>query len=431
MDDELESPRSSSPLEGYDTAGEEAHASSGGDTTIPSPSRRKKTPKRPLKRPQRLPVVRHAQRDSKGRFIKVLACCSKPRRETVTGSENGGNGDDESVDSLQWDAHTEELDTTQVERQWTAETHHGDLSDESDESGPSTEEQDDGGRVSVLGQQYRMTEVDRTRDMVERTLLEIEDDILPFQGKNLTNGRLNALAAKAATLKRALQDGHLYLTANDADEYQANLAAKVTANRRSLSAFIVELEEVMALREVAATQAANVAAHTDEARLNARQVVVRTRVAVLQNQVKSLLQDGRVFCTTKASTDEELYERAEKHKLLGGRLLTALEECKLLANQALEHDLIEESTNLDGATSSLRALQSESEDSMLNSRKVAGVWSEKGRRSAARGDMKMPVFSGATGEKLTIYEFEKDWAAYRAAVNYSVEEALKELKMAV
>ena len=431
MDDELESPRSSSPLEGYDTAGEEVHASSGGDTTIPSPSRRKKTPKRPLKRPQRLPVVRHAQRDSKGRFIKVLACCSKPRRETVTGSENGGNSDDESVDSLQWDAHTEELDTTQVERQWTAETHHGDLSDESDESGPSTEEQDDGGRVSVLGQQYRMTEVDRTRDMVERTLLEIEDDILPFQGKNLTNGRLNALAAKAATLKRALQDGHLYLTANDADEYQANLAAKVTANRRSLSAFIVELEEVMALREVAATQAANVAAHTDEARLNARQVVVRTRVAVLQNQVKSLLQDGRVFCTTKASTDEELYERAEKHKLLGGRLLTALEECKLLANQALEHDLIEESTNLDGATSSLRALQSESEDSMLNSRKVAGVWSEKGRRSAARGDMKMPVFSGATGEKLTIYEFEKDWAAYRAAVNYSVEEALKELKMAV
>ena len=102
-----------------------------------------------------------------------------------------------------------------------------------------------------------------------------------------------------------------------------------------------------------------------------------------------------------------------------------------MANQALEHDLIEESTNLDGATSSLRALQLESEDSMLNSHKVANVWSEKGWRSAARGDMKMPVFSRATGEKLTVHEFEKDWSAYRAAVNYSVEEALKELKMAV
>ena len=68
---------------------------------------------------------------------------------------------------------------------------------------------------------------------------------------------------------------------------------------------------------------------------------------------------------------------------------------------------------------------------MLNSHKVANVWSEKGWRSAARGDMKMPVFSRATGEKLTVHEFEKDWSAYRAAVNYSVEEALKELKMAV
>ena len=90
------------------------------------------------------------------------------------------------------------------------------------------------------------------------------------------------------------------------------------------------------------------------------------------------------------------------HKLLGSRLLTALEECKLLANQALEHDLIEESTNLDGAVTMLRALQMESEDSMISSRKVAGVWSEKGRRSAARGDMKMPVFSGAVGEKITV-----------------------------
>ena len=43
----------------------------------------------------------------------------------------------------------------------------------------------------------------------------------------------------------------------------------------------------------------------------------------------------------------------------------------------------------------------------------------------------MPTFSGAMSDKLTVYEFEKEWVAYRAAVNYSVEEALKELKLAV
>ena len=113
-------------------------------------------------------------------------------------------------------------------------------------------------------------------------------------------------------------------------------------------------------------------ADAETARLAARQVVVRTRVAALQNQINTLLVNGQRFCAAKAATDEELYERAEMHKLLGSRLLTALEECKLLANQALEHDLIEESTNLDGAVTMLRALQMESEDSMISSRKVAG-----------------------------------------------------------
>ena len=66
-----------------------------------------------------------------------------------------------------------------------------------------------------------------------------------------------------------------------------------------------------------------------------------------------------------------------------------LEECKLLANQALENDLMEESTNLDGAVSSLRALQLEAENAMLSSRKVAGVWSEKGRRTADSGQRRL------------------------------------------
>ena len=93
-----------------------------------------------------------------------------------------------------------------------------------------------------------MAEVNRTRDIVERTLMEIEDDVLPFRGKNLTNERLEQLEAKATTLKRSLQSGHQYLAANDAEEYEANLKAQVTENRRTLSVFIVELEEIRAAR---------------------------------------------------------------------------------------------------------------------------------------------------------------------------------------
>ena len=39
----------------------------------------------------------------------------------------------------------------------------------------------------------------------------------------------------------------------------------------------------------------------------------------------------------------------------------------------------------------------------------------------------MPVFAGTTSDKLTVYEFEKEWMAYTAVANYSVEEALKEI----
>ena len=42
-----------------------------------------------------------------------------------------------------------------------------------------------------------MAELDRVRDSVERALLEAEDDILPFRGKNLTTERLDDLVAKA------------------------------------------------------------------------------------------------------------------------------------------------------------------------------------------------------------------------------------------
>ena len=91
-------------------------------------------------------------------------------------------------------------------------------------------------------------------------------------------------------------------------------------------------------------------------------------MAALQEEVKTLLAAGQGFCLATTATDEELYERAEKHKVLCGHLIMALEECKLLANQVLEHDLIEQSTNLDGAVTALRGLKLKADEAMLSSR---------------------------------------------------------------
>ena len=110
---------------------------------------------------------------------------------------------------------------------------------------------------------------------------------------------------------------------------------------------------------------------------------------------------------------------------------TVIDEFKVMAVQALDYDLIKAGEAMDEAVTGLRGLKQMADQSMLDRRKAAGVWTEKGRRSAGRGDLKMPTFSGSSSDRITVYEFEKEWTSYKSAVNFTVEEALKELKVAV
>ena len=63
-----------------------------------------------------------------------------------------------------------------------------------------------------------MADVNDRQDEPEAALLEIEDNLLPFRGKNITAVRLDELMAKAGHLTRTvtvtvtmtLQTGHLF-----------------------------------------------------------------------------------------------------------------------------------------------------------------------------------------------------------------------------
>ena len=286
-----------------------------------------------------------------------------------------------------------------------------------------------------------MDNIESARDRVERALLEIEDDILPFQGRQLSNETLGVLAAKAANLKKILQNGHLYLAPHDGEEYDANLRVAVTEGRRSLATFVVEVEEQRAQREreiaadekakAAALSAQQATALAQNERLTARKQLIGGRVARALMEAESLKEECVAFCGASTVSDEQLYERAEQHRVLCARLDTALDEGKLMATQAMDNDLIKESEDVDSVICRLRKLKLDVDKFMLSSRRQAGVWTEKGRRAAVRGDLKMPAFSGSSSDKLTVYEFEKEWLSYKSAVNYSVEEALKELKLAL
>ena len=62
----------------------------------------------------------------------------------------------------------------------------------------------------MLGQHCTMADVNDRQDEPEAAFLEIEDNLLPFRGKNITAVRLDELMAKAGHLKRTLQTGHLF-----------------------------------------------------------------------------------------------------------------------------------------------------------------------------------------------------------------------------
>ena len=446
-----EESRSPTPFNGYVTAESESGSGGSNKTVVEPPSDGRKRKKR------RFRAVSLPQRDARGRFLPR----SGSRR--VGGSENGGGsvgggesgggsvGGDESgstdlddevlsqADSLAWDGL---LNDTAVRRRWSQDTQRNvltpdhDLIDEERLLPPHRE-----GSVSAASahtnELNEMADVNTIRSRVERALLEVEDDVLPFRGKLVSTARLTSLIVKATELKKVLQDSHLYLAAHDGAHYDANLRQQVTDGRRALSAIIVELEEMYAKQAaeentaaVAVAVAAAQAGPSTE-RLAAKQEFIRVRTHKLIKDTTTLAEDCRRFCAAKATSDDQLYERAENHKVLSTRVETALEECKLMLNQALEHDLLTESGVIDDAVSGLRELKQEVDKQMLSSRRVAGVWTEKGRRAVARSDLKAPSFSGAASDKLTIYEFEREWAAYKSAVNFSVEEALKELKMAI
>lgn len=437
------SSRSSTPaFHGFSTLGIPLSVSDSDSDTEPTYHTPAAAARKPVQ--QRVDGRRRAvslqQRDARGRFVAT-------RRATNPEADNSDTGSDQSSSSsLAW----EDLDQT-VARRWSVDTQHsvpapdGDLAvdlrdlqvDQDGRISAASGELLDDSTGSDLDDTLTMADVNRHRDAVERALIQVEDDILPFKGRKLPADRLVLLATQAVEIKKILQESHLYLSAHDEAEYEANLRADVINSRRELSAFIVDIEEQRANCEQAAHDAEreraarDAGARADAERLAARRQLTKTRIDRFLDDVKLLQDEVKSFCSSGPANDEQLYERVEQHKVVSVRISTAIEHVDKLASQALDYDLIEESASLDSAVTSLRKMAADIDKFMLDTRKKTGVWAEKGRRAAARGDVKMPAFTGSTTDNLTVYEFEREWNIYKSALNYSVEEALKELKVAV
>jgi hypothetical protein len=268
---------------------------------------------------------------------------------------------------------------------------------------------------------------------VRRALMEAEEDVLPFAGKRLTLNCITRLCTLASSLKKDLQVTHLELDGDE--EYQQQLSEQATACRKKLTAFLVDAEESREkleaeerLRFDQAGGAAGVAAAAAKA---VQQPLVARKVTATIEEMIAVRNRYREVMASDPCNDAELYEKMEKLRILDEQAAVVNHDSNELGKLVLEVNLPDEGAKLDDVAAATRKVKAAAADKMLQWRRDAGIWSEKKKRGSMRTDLKMPTFSAGLHMKLTIYDFEKEWKEYCDAMEYSKEEAVKMLKVAV
>lgn len=270
------------------------------------------------------------------------------------------------------------------------------------------------------------------RRKAQRSILEANEDVLPFAGRKLTPDCLQKLCVLASSLKKDLQNAHIELS--DDAVYNDSISALSTTARTALTAFLIEAEVIkLAQDEEARTRRADAtldAAAAATAAEAAKRPLILKKVHTVSNELDDVRAAFQTLMITGPKTDQELYEKAEKVKANEERYAAATADSRELAKLALDCNLIVESGDLEDKMAACRRAKMASTDQMLEWRTTAGVWTEKKRRPE-RSDVKLPNFTAGINSKLTIYEFEKEWLEYCAVKEFSKEEALKILKQAV
>ena len=281
------------------------------------------------------------------------------------------------------------------------------------------------------------------RRKVNKALMEANEDVLPFKGKKVNLTCLNRLCTLAASLKKDLQLAELELSEDPVYTGENGKQAAATECRLRLTSFLVtaeadrvELEEQEAVHrseaQAAAAAAATAAATAGQAaQIAARRPVITRRCNAATGELNRLEKLLREFVLSSPTSDEEVFCKAELLKSINDQFSSISLDAKEVSRLAMENQLLEEAVSLEDRVGDVRQASVTANDNLHKWRKEAGVWAEKKKRSAARTDLKLPTFSSAINAKTTIYEFEKEWLEYKAAMEYSKEEALKTLKLAI
>jgi hypothetical protein len=153
-------------------------------------------------------------------------------------------------------------------------------------------------------------------------------------------------------------------------------------------------------------------------------------MAASTTKLASLRDEAKAFSDSKKLTeDDEIIKLSEDFKLLSSQIDAACTKATAVAARAITCRLYAKEATLTTLIAEAEGGKVAAQKALLGWRREAGVFAEKIGRGS-RTAVKPPTFTGKP-KSLSIYEFCKDWSAFKADSNCTVNKALKELKAAV
>jgi hypothetical protein len=478
MGDESSAPSccTSPDLQGYTTAGKEVVAGESGSNSSGSSNQTVRDFSPPQLRPRAKTVPRYIwkrppgyvkprsdlqlpPRDSRGRFQ------SRQRlRGVVIGESDDsqvGSGADllEASASPSWDGFgfsDEHLDGTAAAGDWSTvaqfeaslvqpEAPVLEVEDilsvvpDGRESAETTMNQDDaadpppadaGAAVAA-----RSDAIEQRQDEAEEILVYLETAILPIVESVTTARMADEFAQRVDETIIRLGKCHGFLWRRDRANHTAELGPRIEEALAQLRDVLMRLTQLRAA-ETEEESEPEQERPPDPPPAGPRPpdpvFVESTRAAMVTATAKlcALCVEAKAFTESKRPTeDTDIYRLTEEFKLLSTQIDGACAKATAMAARAISCKLYAEEAALTTLITDTEGGKVAAQKVLMGWRTEAGVFAEKigcGNRAA----VKAPTFTGKP-KYLSIYEFIKDWSAFKADSNCTVNEALKELKAAV
>jgi hypothetical protein len=230
---------------------------------------------------------------------------------------------------------------------------------------------------------------------------------------------------------------HTFLRRRDRVNHEADLGPRIEEASASLRAVLVKLTQLRATE----TEEEEESEPEQERPLGPPPAwppppdpvfVESTKTAMVTATAKlcALCVEAKAFTESKRPTeDTDIYRLTEGFKLLSTQIDGACAKATAMAARAISCKLYAEEAVLTTLITDTEGGKVAAQKVLMGWRREAGVFAEKIGRGN-RAAVKAPTFTGKP-KSLSIYEFIKDWSAFNADSNCTVNEALKELKAAV